>query len=272
MRLRNTMITTTAAIVGLLVAATVVVAMPASAAPAPPCRASLLMVHDIASSPREWDGWLDDARSRGWCPVVAEFGATPLSDALRPVAVVDGLDSLERSAAQIRDLIERTRERTGEAKIAVLGRGAGSLAAAYAAHAYPSASSSISTIVTVGPMWNGTDIGGLGKVAAFNRSIGVYDALSRVEKPFAEPTCSACGQIVSGSEFLTDLADRGPVPGVRYVDVVTATDGLVTDPLSATALGSDRVVLQSVDPASTVDHFHLPYDASTRRIALDSLR
>ncbi|WP_052493218.1 esterase/lipase family protein [Rhodococcus sp. MEB064] len=248
------------------------VVAPSMAGPADPCVDTVLLVHDLGSSAAEWDGWADDLTSRGWCPVALTYGESALTEALRPVATVAGLAALEDSASQIRSAIDGILYRTGESRIRVVARGAGALAVQSAlTRSMNDGLAPVSTLVTLGPLWRGTNLAGAGTIAAFNRGIGIYDELARLEKPVVGPWCGACGEIVTGSTFLTTPPVDVPVVGVRYVDVATATDGLVTDPLTSAMPGSEVIVVQSVDPTSTVDHAQLSGDEQVRRLALDAL-
>ncbi len=248
------------------------VVAPSTAGPADPCVDTVLLLHDLGSSVAEWDGWTDDLTRSGWCPVALTYGESALTEALRPVATVAGLAALEDSASQVRSAIDGILSRTGESRIRVVARGAGALAVQYAlAHPVNDGPAPVSTLLTIGPLWRGTNLAGAGTIAAFNRGIGIYDELARLEKPLVGPWCGACGQIVAGSSFLTTPPVDVPVAGVRYVDLVTATDGLVTAPLTSAMPGGEAIVVQSVDPTSTVDHTRLSSDEQVRRLALDAL-
>nr|WP_256982740.1 hypothetical protein [Rhodococcus sp. 06-418-1B] len=242
----------------------------ASASPAA-CETPTVLVHDLASSEREWDGWLDDLDRRGLCAFSFTYGSSDASVLLQQAGLaVAGLTSIEDSALEFGAFVASIRERTGADRVQVLARGAGGLVAQqWIAH---SGAQDVRTLVTVGPLWNGTDVAGLGSLAAFNRSIGIYDALAALEKPLLEPICAACGQIVADSGYMHDAARTGWMsPGVRYVNVISLSDGLMTDPLVAAVPGSENLVVQDVDPADRTDHLHMTNGPLVRRLALGGL-
>ncbi|MFC8177256.1 esterase/lipase family protein [Rhodococcus sp. NPDC057297] len=255
----------------IAVAAVLNVEVATAAASPSACATPTVLVHDLASSEREWDGWLDDLDRRGLCAFSFTYGSSDASALLQQAGLtVSGLTSIEDSALEFGAFVASVRERTGADRVQVLARGAGGLVAQQ--WVARSRAQDVRTLVTVGPLWNGTDVAGLGSLAAFNRSIGIYDALAAVEKPLLEPSCAACGQIVANSGYMHDAARAGWVsPGVRYVNVISRYDGLMTDPLSAALPGSENLVVQDVDPEDRSDHLHLSNDPLVRRLALGAL-
>ncbi|WP_230591880.1 esterase/lipase family protein [Rhodococcoides fascians] len=235
------------------------------------CAAPTVLVHDLASSEGAWDGWLDELGARGLCAFSFTYGASRASVLLQQGGLaVAGLTRIEDSAFEFGAFVDSVRERTGADRVQVLAHGAGGLVAQqWIARA---GAQDVRTLVTVGPLWNGTDVAGLGSLAAFNRSLGIYDALAVVEKPLLEPICAACGQIVANSGYMRDAARTGwVVPGVRYVNVMSRYDGLMTDPLSAAVPGSENVIVQDVDPSDRANHLQLMNDPLVRRLALTAL-
>ncbi|OZE88411.1 hypothetical protein CH305_00235 [Rhodococcus sp. 15-649-2-2] len=254
-----------------IVAAVTSFGVSAAAASPSTCATPTVLVHDLASSEREWDGWLDELGGRGVCAFAFTYGAPEASVLLQQNGLaVAGLSRIEDSAIEFGAFVGSVRERTGADRVQVLAHGAGGLVAQqWIAHA---GAEDVRTLVTVGPLWNGTDIAGLGTIAAVNRSLGIYDALAVVEKPLLEPICAACGQIVANSGYMHDAARTGwVVPGVRYVNVMSRYDGLMTDPLSAAVPGSENVIVQGVDPSDRANHLQLMNDPLVRRLALTAL-
>lgn len=235
------------------------------------CTTPTVLVHDLASSEREWDGWLDELGERGVCAFAFTYGASEASVLLQQAGLaVAGLTGMEDSAIEFGAFVGSVRERTGADRVQVLAHGAGGLVAQrWIAHA---GAEDVRTLVTVGPLWNGTDVAGLGTLAAFNRSIGIYDALAVLERPLLEPICAACGQIIANSEYMQDAARAGwVVPGVRYVNVISLFDGLMTDPLSAAVPSGENWIVQDLDAGNRADHLQLMDDLLVRRLALSAL-
>lgn len=242
----------------------------ASASPST-CTAATVLVHDLASSEREWDGWLDELGGRGLCAFAFTYGTSEASVLLQHAGLpLASLTRIEDSAVEFGAFVDSVRERTGADRVQVLAHGAGGLVAQqWIAHA---GSRDVRTLVTVGPLWNGTDIAGLGTIAAVNRGLGIYDALAALEKPLLEPICAACGQIVAGSGFMHDAARAGWIsPGVRYVNVISRYDGVMTDPVSAALPGSENLIVQNLDPNDRTNHLQLMNDPLVRHVAVAAL-
>lgn len=235
------------------------------------CTTPTVLVHDLGYSAHAWDGWLDELGERGVCTFTFTYGASTASVLLRQAGLtVGGLTRIEDSAIEFGTFVHSVRERTGADRVQVLAHGAGGLVAQE--WMAQSSARDVGTLVTVGPLWNGTDITGLGSIAAFNRSIGIYDELASLEKPLLEPICAACGQIVAHSGYMFDAVRDGWLsPGVRYVNVISRYDGLMTDPLAAALPGSENVVVQDLDSNDRTDHFHLLDDPVVRRAAVAAL-
>ncbi|MBY4128335.1 hypothetical protein HQO83_08040 [Rhodococcus fascians] len=243
----------------------------AAASPARPCTTPTVLVHDLASSEREWDGWLDELGGRGVCAFAFTYGASEASVLLQQAGLaVAGLARIEDSAVEFGAFVHSVRERTGADRVQVLAHGAGGLVAQqWISH---SSTQDVGTLVTVGPLWNGTDLAGLGTLAAFNRSLGIYDVLAGLEAPLLEPICRACGQIVAQSGYMVDAGRDGWLSsGVRYVNVISRYDGLMTDPLTAAVPGSENLIVQDLDTNDRTHHFQLVNDPDVRRAAIAAL-
>ncbi|OZC84247.1 hypothetical protein CH254_23830 [Rhodococcus sp. 06-412-2C] len=254
-----------------IVAAVMSFGVSAAAASPSTCATPTVLVHDLASSEREWDGWLDELGGRGVCAFAFTYGASEASVLLQQNGLaVAGLARIEDSAIEFGAFVGSVRERTGADRVQVLAHGAGGLVAQqWIAHA---GAEDVRTLVTVGPLWNGTDIAGLGTVAAFNRSIGIYDTLAGLEKPVLEPVCAACGQVIANSGYMAAGGRDGWMsPGVRYVNVISRYDGLMTSPLNAALPGSENVTLQELDASDRTNHTQLMQNPLVRQLVLAAL-
>ncbi|WP_315770635.1 esterase/lipase family protein [Rhodococcoides kroppenstedtii] len=246
-------------------------AAPASARTGPngvasQCTRPLVAVHDLVSSAAEWVDWTDP------CVVAVEYGAGPATRILGPPVRVGGVAAIEESAADIETEIAAVLNRTGADAVDVVARGAGALVVHHAlTRPVRGAPPPVRTLVSLGPLWAGTEVLGLAAVADVNRRLGIYEALAAVERPLVAPFCVSCGQVVARSSFLRSVS-ADPAPGVRYVDIVTTTDGIAAPAAEAVPRGRQVLVLQDVEPTSAVDHGGLTRDAVVRRLAFHATR
>lgn len=263
------------AIAVILVSPSLAVASPSAASPVT-CMSPTVLVHDVASSQNEWDGWRGEVGGLGECAFAFTYGRSAASVQLQDpmqhagLGQVAGLTRIEDSAVEFGAFVDSVRQRTGAGRVQVVAHGAGGLVAQqWIAH---HDASSVETLVTVGPVWNGTDPAGIGTTAAFNRSIGIYDALAAIEQPLLGPICAACGQLIANSGYMHDEAHEGwTSPGVRYINVISLFDGLMTDPLSAALPGMDNRVIQHLDVNNRSNHLEMVHDPLVRQVVLAGL-
>ncbi|MDI9896868.1 hypothetical protein QM797_19280 [Rhodococcus sp. IEGM 1381] len=243
---------------------------PAAASPGA-CTRPTILVHDLASSEKEWDGWVEELGRRGICAFAFTYGASVASVLLQRADLeVAGLTSIEDSAVELGAFVESVLGRTGAEDVQLLAHGAGGLVAQQ--WIARSSSTHVRSLVTVGPLWNGTDLAGLGTVAAFNRRIGIYDTLAAMEKPVLEPICAVCGQIIANSGYMAGVGRDGWMsPGVQYVNVISRYDGLMTSPLSAALPGSESLIIQDLDVNDRTNHAQLMRNPLVRQLALDAV-
>ncbi len=254
-----------------VMAATVSVPAPLAARPLE-CARPVVLVHDLAAGTASMNPLRTDLERSGACVTSIAYGSTDAARALSRAGgpELGGLTSLERSGAELARRLTSSSAPAGP--LTVIAHGAGALAVQYALqHGLPA--TRVRALVTIGPLWNGTNLGGLAQVEQISRRLGTFDTVLRLERPVVDPICASCREIVTGSDFLVTLRGTAfPTRGVRYLDIVSRTDGLVTDPGASTAPGASVTVLQRIDPRAASDHFRLPADKLVRSLVVDAAR
>ncbi|MCF8587174.1 lipase [Gordonia liuliyuniae] len=257
----------TAAVAALATVATLaalaVTPTQAQAAPAVRCPQQYVYLHDMAGTATEMADFADTVGTPEQCSFVADYGRTRLTDAVVDAggAPVAGFAAIDDSAAQVADLM-RAEQRTGAEGWTVVAHGAGALVAQRVVQTQ-TVPKPITGIVAIGPMWRGTNIGFLGDTEDISRRLGTYDAVLRLEKPLIDPWCEGCRELVRGSDLLVSLRRAGlPSHGVRYTNVISPIDGLVSDPLSAALPGMDNRILDPARTRHVTHHFALLSDPS----------
>lgn len=211
----------------------------------------------------------------GYCTYLFTYGRNAVTDLAETVVGADrapaGLDEIDSSADQFEFFVESTRSDAGAEQVDVVAHGAGSLVVQRSIQKYK-AQNEIRSLTTIGPLWNGTNIAGLGSIEDLSRKIGTYDAILMWESPIVDPLCAGCRQIITGSDFLTGLhADGLPTAGVRYTDIISEQDLLVVPPFSAGIPGMNRVFLQHIDPGNSAHHFSMIDEPVVHRVVADTL-
>ncbi|KAG9061562.1 hypothetical protein KI688_007141 [Linnemannia hyalina] len=83
----------------------------------------------------------------------------------------------------------------------------------------------VRSLVSIAPVGKGTSVQGL---LSMTQVLGVFDFLADAVQQY----CAACVQLLEGSELMKALYGddslQGEVPGVRYLNIVTSRDDMVT--------------------------------------------
>jgi len=236
-------------------------ATPAADPCAEPTTPPVVLVHDIASDAGAWDELAADLGTAGRCILAITWGAPEPAHVPVPFAGLRGVD------AGARDLAAAL---AGAGTVDVVAHGVGGLVVQR--YLQDHGSRSVRSLTTLGPIWDGTEIGGLAAAEEVSRRIGTYDLVLSLEKPVIDPVCAGCREVIHGSDLLRDLYARGPVTdGVRYTDIVSTCDGFVVPATGASMPGTTVVTLQERDPGNCAGHFALPRDPLARALALDAV-
>lgn len=152
-----------------------------------------------------------------------------------------GTGDLQIQAARLRDLVERTLERTDEPSVDLVGYSAGGVVVRLYVRDDDGASV-VRRVLTLGSPHHGTDVAALAQQAAGGCP-------------------KACEQLATGSDLLRrlDAGDETPT-GPRWVTVRTANDQTVTPVDSAVLEGALNIEVQELCPDATTSHGALPGD------------
>ena len=238
----------------------------ASATPATdPCEAPtappVVLVHDLASDAGVWDELTADLGASGRCALTVTWGSPESGDVPVPVAGLRGVDAGARDLATALE---------GAGIVDVVAHGVGGLVVQR--YLQDHGARSVRSLTTLGPMWDGTEIGGLAATEELGRRIGTYDLVLSLERPLVDPVCAGCREVIHGSDLLRDLRARElSTDGVRYTDIVSTCDGFVVPATGASMPGTAVVTLQDHDPGNCAGHFALPRDRLARALALDAV-
>lgn len=249
-----------------------ILAGPAGLAAADPgdprrCRGpEVVLVHDLAGTAADWEPLAADLRAAGWCPVAFEWGRPRPRDVPLPLG---GLTGVETGAAELSRVAGWG---TGAEPVPVVAKGVGGLVVQRAIHLAEPGPSPVGALVTIGPVWNGTNVLGLADIEDLSRALGTFDAILAWERTWMDPLCEGCREAVRGSELLTRLhADGVRTPGVTYTDIVSPGDLLIHPPLGQSPPGTRVHVLGTADHGPAVWHGELGRDPGSRRLVVDAL-
>ncbi len=156
--------------------------------------------------------------------------------------------------------------------VPVVAKGVGGLVVQRALQLSGDGAPPVSALVTLGPVWNGTNVLGIADIEDVSRRLGTFDAILAWERTWMDPLCEGCREAVRGSETLTALHRDGiRTPGVAYTDIVTVTDLLVQPPLEQSPPGTHLRVLPPSAGGVPVWHGELGRDPLSRTSVLEVL-
>lgn len=277
---------------------------PSASARAPGCAGpEVLLVHDLAGTAADWDLLVAELRQAGWCPVVHEWGRPRPGDVPLPVGGLTGVEAAavdlvrargwdgaavenavenaaESAATSAENAAETLAENAADAatdtltrgRVPVVTKGVGGLVVQRALQLSAGDSAPVDAVVTLGPVWNGTNLAGIADVEDLSRELGTFDAILAWERTWMDPLCEGCREAVRGSETLTSLHRDGiRTPGVAYTDIASVTDLLVHPPLEQSPPGTDLRVVPPTSGGLPVWHGELGRDPASRAMVLSAL-
>ncbi|MEV7079341.1 alpha/beta fold hydrolase [Streptomyces sp. NPDC093516] len=209
---------------------------PSAAHPRP-----VILVHGtLGNSVDNWLGLAPYLEVRGYCVFSLDYGQ------LEGVPFFHGLGPVEKSAAQLRDFVDRVLAATGATETDLVGHSQGGMMPRWYLR-FLGGAAKVNALVGIAPSNHGTDLGGFTRLLPYFP--GAADLLSKNTPALADQ--------VAGSDFLTKLnADGDTVPGVRYTVIATRYDEVVTPWRTQYLSGPDvrNVLLQDLCPLDLSEH------------------
>ncbi|MFI8220581.1 esterase/lipase family protein [Streptomyces sp. NPDC085932] len=209
---------------------------PSAAHPRP-----VVLVHGtLGNSVDNWLGLAPYLKVRGYCVFSLDYGQ------LEGVPFFHGLGPVEKSAAQLRDFVDRVLAATGAAETDLVGHSQGGMMPRWYLR-FLGGAAKVNALVGIAPSNHGTDLNGFTHLLPYFP--GAADLLSRNAPALADQ--------VAGSDFLTKLNAGGDtVPGVRYTVIATKYDEVVTPWRSQylSGPGVRNVLLQDLCPLDLSEH------------------
>ncbi|CAL9403414.1 hypothetical protein SUDANB108_01512 [Streptomyces sp. enrichment culture] len=209
---------------------------PSAAHPRP-----VVLVHGtLGNSVDNWLGLAPYLTVRGYCVFSLDYGQ------LEGVPFFHGLGPVEKSAAQLRDFVDRVLAATGAAETDLVGHSQGGMMPRWYLR-FLGGAAKVNALVGIAPSNHGTDLNGFTHLLPYFP--GAADLLSENTPALADQ--------VAGSGFLTKLNAGGDtVPGVRYTVIATRYDEVVTPWRSQylSGPGVRNVLLQDLCPVDLSEH------------------
>ncbi|KAG6038177.1 hypothetical protein E4U41_004486 [Claviceps citrina] len=232
------------------------------------CRSSqhrnpVVMLHALGAN-KDFDlnflaAWL---RPQGFCTFSLTYGNAPGSR-------IGGLDYINKSAPAIAAFVKQVAQRTGSARVDLVGHSEGGLQALYVAK-FEGVAPLVDKIVALAPPTHGTSLSGLWTLV---RMLGrrISDRFEDVLRSFG---CRSCTDMVTGSALLTRLAEGPIVQRNNTVTVIASEkDVVVTPPETAFVRerGVHNLLVQKDCPGDRVGHYGLAVSPNVWHLVLNAL-
>ncbi|MGI8491716.1 MAG: esterase/lipase family protein [Acidimicrobiales bacterium] len=187
----------------------------------------------------------------GYCVFSLTYGLSPALAATH--IPIGGMNSIESSAAQLGAFIAQVRHATGATKVDLLGHSQGTLMPDYYVK-FLGGAPYVDKYVSLAPLWHGTyGNSAASELATWSKMFGYSET--------SLPVCAACGEMVSGSTFLTKMRAGGvAVKGVTYTNIITNHDELVVPYTSGIEPGMRNIVVQDACPLDLAEHLEIASD------------
>lgn len=221
----------------------------------------VVLVHGtFGNQATNWQTYGPLLKNHGYCVFAltyGTYGSLPIS------YVAGGMGPMEASARQLAAFVAKVRKATGAAKVDLVGHSQGTLMPQYYVR-YLGGAKYVANYISLAPLWHGSNVSTVASVLA---------AIGHVPVDTLVPVCSACGEFAPGSGFMAKIRAGGVVatPGVRYTNIVTRYDELVSPYTSGVQAGMRNFVLQDVCSMDFTEHFEIAADRNATQIVLNTL-
>lgn len=219
----------------------------------------VVLVHGLGATATEnWHFFAPYLMQRGFCVFALTYGQTDHYPGR------GGIQPMEHSAAELGKFVDEVRERTGAAKVDMVGHSEGGIMPRYFIK-FLDGHKKVANFVSWAAPNHGTDINGLTRLRA---------AFPGFDEELANH-CGSCPQFMIGSDFMRRLnAGKDETIGkVQYTVLATKYDEVVT-PVDTSFLRGDNVtnmLLQDADPHAYVGHVGMAFDPTTFGLTLQGL-
>lgn len=224
----------------------------------------VVLVHGLGATMGENWGYMSPRLAkRGYCVFALTYGLDPR------FPYFGGVIPIEQSAPELGAFVDKVLAATGAGKVDLIGHSEGTFMPEYWLK-YLGGASKVAKYVAMTPLYQGTNLLGVGQLAAAGEPLGLTQPVLDLVAQF----CGSCGEFIAGSAMVKKLnANGGPeVPGIQYTTIMTEHDELVI-PYTSGMLPppATNVVLQHICPTDIDDHVLEAVDPVVAQVIFNAL-
>jgi triacylglycerol lipase len=205
--------------------------------------------------------------NNGYCVYALTYGQ--LSQIPAPAnQLFGGLQAIEKSAVQLKDFVAKVRKSTGASQVDIVGHSEGTVVPDYYAK-FLGGGKYIHSYVSLAPLWHGTSPGGLNTLFTLGTPFGATSLITGVLDQFF----ASGPELLSSSAFIKKLRSGGTpaVKGIKYTNIVTKYDELVSPYTSGIQPGMTNLVVQNYCSLDYTEHFEIVADPVAAALVLNAL-
>jgi triacylglycerol lipase len=208
----------------------------------------VVLVHGTGGNKNDnWPTYAPLLADNGYCVYAFTYGVLPGTGV--PLNQIGGITTIESSAQQMADFVDRVLAATGASKVDLVGHSQGTLMPDYYAK-FLGGASKIDKYVSLAPLWHGTNLLESAALMQLGAAYGFTPP---------EPAFGSFPEMERGSPFFAHLGDV-KVPGITYTNIVSTHDELVVPYKSGIEPGMINIVLQKQCKLDLTDHFEIVSD------------
>lgn len=217
---------------------------PSSAHPRP-----VVLVHGTVENQRSnFNAISPQLKNDGYCVYTFNYGAGSFT-----FGQFYGLQKISSSAAELKTFVDKVLAATGKSKVDIVGHSQGGMMPRWYIQ-FLGGAAKVNQLIALAPSNKGTTMSGIA---------GLADIVPDLADVFVYSWCGACEDQVIGSSMLTQLnAGGGTSPSVKYTNIVTKYDEIVTPYTNGYLSGSnvDNILVQNGCEIDLGEHLAISYD------------
>lgn len=217
----------------------------------------VVLVHGtLGNHSTNWQTYGPLLKNNGYCVYALTYGALP---APYPINALGGMASMRVSAKELDVFITRVLKSTKASKVDLIGHSQGTLMPTYYLKFYGGAKK-VYNHISLAPLWHGTKL------------VPAELAAAQGADANAIPFAPAFGEMDSGSSFIKEIRKGGvAVKGIRYTNIMTKYDELVSPYTSGSEKGMTNIVVQDKCNLDYSEHFEIAADRNATLYVLNAL-
>jgi triacylglycerol esterase/lipase EstA (alpha/beta hydrolase family) len=220
----------------------------------------VVLVHGTVENQRSnFNAISPQLKNDGYCVYTFNYGAGKFTG-----GQFYGLASISSSAAELKTFVDKVLTSTGKSKVDLVGHSQGGMMPRWYIQ-FLGGAAKVHQLVALSPSNQGTTLDGIA---------GLATLVPNLANVFVFSWCQSCQDQVVGSSALTTLnAGGGTSAGVKYTNIITKYDEVVTPYTNGKLSGSNvtNITVQDGCPIDLGDHLAISYDQRALWYVRDAL-